>query len=181
MAEQRHVFRLARSLVISLPRLVQLHLEVKRGAAVYWHVKRKGEAVLTAHEQRTGGHPEGLSLQRRLTAALADVDRLRQRNEARDRTMYAEGYNLGYLAALDRLTSPTGKGATRALRRRGYAYGLPRTEHEAGIAPRRRARRAVVVGSVDAIPQPNLPSSPVVVDGGAGTSGAEPPGAPLLT
>src|SRR5262249_26306772 len=131
MAEQRHLLRLNRSIVVALPTTVLHHMGVGRGDAVYWYTTRKGEAVLAKRATRQGGQPEGLSLQRQLSAALAEVERLKQRNEARDRSLYAEGHFHGYRQAEERLTSPTGPSARRAARRRLYAYELPRV----GSAP----------------------------------------------
>jgi len=178
MADQRHAFRLSRSLVVVLPPLVQHHLGVKRGAAVYWHAKRKGEVVLTLHEKREGGHPEGLSLQRRLTAALAEVERLRQRNEARDRTMYAEGHSVGYQQATEALTKPHGPSATRQRRRKLSRLldtpAVERARSRLGLPP----RGVSVAGSVDAIPLPDPPLSSEVAGGDAASGGAAPPGRP---
>lgn len=200
MGEQRHVIRLNRSLVVALPRLVLLHLGVGRGDAVYWTTTRKGEVVLSKRPTRVGGPPEGLSLQRQLVAALEDVARLRLRNEARDRSMYAEGHAHGARQTEERLTSPGGPSSRRGIRRRLYAYGFPRVE-EAPLAPRRRRARRPVVAvdlpeldppyaddfdsqgrvkprAADATPSPDLPSTSVLSGGDVASEGEAPPGHP---
>ncbi len=170
MAEQRHVFLLNRSHVIALPAAVLQKLGVRRGQALYWHTTRKAEAVLSPEARRAGGHPEGLTLQRELAAERAEVVRLRQRNEARDRTMYAEGYNVGYLMAQERFTNPKGESAERQRRRWIYAYAFP----DAGKTPPPPTKRG---GSrrrkVQTMPAPIL--SPPETLGGADTSGGEAP------
>jgi hypothetical protein len=200
MAEQRHLLRLNRSIVVALPPTVLLHLGVARGAGVYWFTTRKGEAVLATRASRQGGHPEGLSLQRQLSAALLEIAHLKQRNEARDRSLYAEGHHHGYRQAEERLSAPTGPSARRGVRRRLYAYGLPRVEAAPSKPRTRRAPRATEVVTLpehdppyaddfdgqgqlipreaDAIPRSDLPSSPAVVAGEAGTPGMQSPGAP---
>jgi len=159
MAEQRHVFLLSRSLVVALPAQVRKHLGVGRGDAVYWHLRRGQEAVLALVDARVGGHPEGMTLARKLAAALAEVARLTQRNEARDRTMYAEGYNVGYLHAQERLSAPGGASAERQRRRRVYASTFPEAAREARRA-KRRARprppaRPVEVGEARVFVEPD--------------------------
>jgi hypothetical protein len=170
MSEQRHLFRVGRSLVVALPLSVRLRLGVDRGQAVYWHTTRKGEAVLSPHEKRGGGHPEGLSLQRQLISARAEVARLVQRNEARDRTMYAEGYNVGYVQAQERFTNPKGESAEWQRRRWIYAYAFPEGR-SAPVAGRKRGRPRG--RKVETIPVPIL--SPPKSSEGADTSGGEAP------
>jgi hypothetical protein len=130
MPEQRHVFRLSRSLVVALPPTVRRHLGVDRGQLVYWHAVRRGEAVLTKAARRAGGHPEGLALARELETARVEVLRLQQRNDARDRAMYAEGYALGRLDGEEVTRAPHGKraNALRGRRMAQHAWGR-------GVAP----------------------------------------------
>ena len=179
MPEQRHVFRLHRSLVVAIPPEVQRHLGVERGQPVYWYTVRKGEAVVTTQGKRAGGHPEGLALRRQLAVADAEVARLKQRNEARDRSMYAEGYNVGYLKAQEALMSPHGASAERQRRRRIRAYIFP----EAVEQERRAQRRAVETApGPDQLPSPGETSpqpAPTRPGGDAATTEAKPPTLPV--
>lgn len=117
MAEQRRVYRVGTSIVVALPLRVRARLGVKRGDTVYWHVVRGGEAVLSTRATRRGGRPEGLALTQQLDAALADIARLRVRDEARDRALYAEGYHTGASVTAERLEAPHGPSARRHRRR----------------------------------------------------------------
>jgi hypothetical protein len=162
MPEQRHVFRLGRSLVLAVPAAVREHLGVDRGAAVYWHLTRGGEAVVSRAASRTGGRPEGLALQRKLRAAEAELARLRQRNEARDRTMYAEGWNAGALLTQERLTRPHGVSADRARRRKLYGYIFPEAAEQERRARRRAKRETETAPGPDHYPPPDPPDPPVV-------------------
>ena len=166
MAEQRHVFRLSRSLVLAVPPQVRRHLGVTRGMPVYWHLVRAHEAVVSLAAERAGGHPEGLKLARALAVAHAEVARLTQRNEARDRTMYAEGYNVGYLHAQERLSAPGGASAERQRRRRVYASTFPEAAREARRA-KRRARARPPARPVEVVDAPVLvgPDGAPVEDG----------------
>jgi hypothetical protein len=181
MPEQRHVFRLHRSLVVALPPAVQRHLGVSRGEAVYWYLVRKGEAVVTLHGKRAGGHPEGMALRRQLTAAWAEIALLKQRNEARDRSMYAEGYNVGHEKAHEALMKPHGASAERQRRRKLRAYMFP----DAVEQERRAQRRAVeTTPGPDQFPSPGETppqSPPARASGEATTPEPEPPALPAET
>jgi hypothetical protein len=142
MPEPRRVFRLHRSLVVAIPPHMREHLGVDRGQPLYWHKVRGAEAVLSMKPERKGGRPEGLQLEHELAVARREIARLRQRNEARDRTMYAEGYNVGYLQCQERLTAPGGRSSERQRRRRIYFYTFP----EAGKKARKKAEPTVVPG-----------------------------------
>lgn len=176
MAEQRRVFRVGHSLVVALPPEVQEHVGVKRGQAVYWSVVRGGEAVISVKQDRRGGRPEGLALKRELAAARAEVERLKQRNDARDRSMYAEGYNVGYLKAQERLTAPVGRSAERQRRREVYRYAFG-----AGPRPVERRRKSETVPGPDQYVAPVSPdtlagpSLPDVSQGEASAPGAARP------
>jgi hypothetical protein len=160
MPEQRHVFRLSRSLVVAIPPQVREHLGIDRGQAVYWHLARGGEAVITARAQRIGGRPEGLALERKLIAVEAELLRLRQRNEARDRTMYAEGWNAGAITTETRLMGPDGPSARRAHRRMFYRHVFRDATPAPPKPPRRRSARTEVVPGPDSLPLPGARPSP---------------------
>lgn len=179
MPEQRHVFRLSRSLVVAVPPEVQRHLGVSRGEAVYWYLVRKGEAVVTTQGKRAGGHPEGLALRRQLTAAWAEIARLKSRNEARDRSMYAEGYNVGHQKVTEALMRPHGASAERQRRRKLRAYIFPDA-----VEQERRARRRGVetAPGPDQFPAPGETSpqpAPARPGADAATPEAKPPALPV--
>jgi antitoxin component of MazEF toxin-antitoxin module len=178
MPEQRHVFRLGRSLVVAVPAAVREHLGVDRGAAVYWHLTRGGEAVVSTAAARSGGRPEGLALERKLRAAEAELVRLRQRNEARDRTMYAEGWNAGAITTQERLMRPQGASSERARRRKLYGYVFPDAADQARRTRRRRARATETAPGPDHYPAPDPSPSPALVEGEALAPGAKPTGQP---
>lgn len=155
MPEQRHIVRLGRSLVVVIPPRLIKHLGVSRGAEVYLFRVRRKEVVLSASAVRKGGHPEGLTLERQLGAAEKELALLRQRNEARDRSMYAEGYQLGYAKATERLTAPYGRSGEGQRRRQLYAQ----TFSEAARAERRE-RRKRSTPKVEAVETPVLEPPP---------------------
>jgi antitoxin component of MazEF toxin-antitoxin module len=171
MPEQRHVYRVGTSTVVALPPRVREHLAVKRGDAVYWHVTRGKEVVLSPLAQREGGRPEGLALERKLRAALAEIARLHASAAARERTLYAEGHTAGYRLAVDRYENPTSPSVVRALARRIRHDTTP------SRSARRKAARARA-RQVDVIPTPVLAPPIEVTDGGDAASGAAPPGRP---
>lgn len=140
MPEQRTVYRVGTSHVVALPRRVRAHLAVKRGDAVYWHVVRGKEAVLTTVALRSGGRPEGLKLARAYDVALQEIDRVRQQRAARDRGQYNEGFSVGYQLATERLTNPGGASAERQRRRQAAARAWPPTPTHQRAERRRRAR-----------------------------------------
>lgn len=170
MPEQRHVYRLGNSMVVALPPAVRKHLGVERGGAVYWHLVRGKEAVLTRKERRKGGHPEGLALQRQLAHALAEVERLQRKLGARPLRLLHQGQSIGWSQAM-RVEGSFGDVLQEIAARLGdlearFPYRAPR--------PRRRVERVVapVLGPEDQ-PPPD-PSSPPLVEQGAGASGRQP-------
>jgi antitoxin component of MazEF toxin-antitoxin module len=157
MPEQRHVFRLGRSLVVAVPPSVRRHLGVERGTPVYWHTEVKREVVVTPNPKRTGGRPEGIALRRQVADLQAEVIRLKQRNEARDRSMYAEGYSVGRTQAHEALMKPHGASAERQRQRRLRAYIFP----DAVEQERRAQRRAVeTTPGPDQFPSPTEAPAP---------------------
>ena len=166
MAEQRHVYRVGTSTVVALPAAVRAHLAITRGDAVYWHVTRGKEAVLSPRAERVGGRPEGLALARQLEAALKENARLRSGDVARERTAFAEGYNAGVDATRQRYENPASQANTRALLRRAT---LGRPSSASARRKDARFRRA----QVDVIPTPGSSPSSEASDGGAAASGAQ--------
>jgi antitoxin component of MazEF toxin-antitoxin module len=99
MAEQRHAYRVGNSVVVALPKRVREHLGVEVGEQLYWYTTRPQEAVVTKRAQRTGGHPEGLALQRQLDAARAEIEVLRRKLAGRDQRVLHEGKSVGWAEA----------------------------------------------------------------------------------
>jgi antitoxin component of MazEF toxin-antitoxin module len=181
MPEQRHVFRLGRSLVVAVPPSVRRHLGVERGTPIYWFTDQKREVVVTPNARRTGGRPEGIALRRRIADLEAEVAHLKQRNEARDRSMHAEGYNVGYLKATEALMKPHGPSAERQRRRRLRAYMFPDA-----VEQERRAQRQAVetTPGPDQFPPPgeaSAPSAPTRAGDTAAASERKPPALPVET
>jgi antitoxin component of MazEF toxin-antitoxin module len=170
MPEQRHVYRLGNSMVVALPPAVRKHLGVERGGAVYWHLVRGHEAVLTKKERRKGGHPEGLALQRQLAHALAEVERLQKKLGARPMRLLHQGQSMGWSQAMQAEGS-FGRVLEEIAARLGdlearWPYRAPRVR-------RRVERVAAPVLGPDDEPPPNLP--PMPPSGGAVASGAASP------
>lgn len=160
MPEQRQVFRLSRSLVVAIPVQVREHLGIHRGGAVYWHLARGGEAVVSLRAHRTGGRPDGIALERKLIAVEAELARVRQRHEARDRAMYAEGWNSGAITTETRLMGPDGPSARRAHRRMFYRHVFPDVKPTPPPPKRRRRARTETMPGPDQYSGPSAPSSP---------------------
>jgi antitoxin component of MazEF toxin-antitoxin module len=166
MAEQRHVYRVGTSTVVAIPLRVRAHLAIKRGDAVYWHVVRGAEVVLSPRAERIGGRPEGLTLARQLDAALKEVARLRDRDQARDRTLFAEGYVAGQAATQQRYEHSGSPAYARALARRtrlGATVSRSARRKDARDAARRATR----------VPTPVLSPPSEASDEGAAASGAQ--------
>jgi antitoxin component of MazEF toxin-antitoxin module len=181
MPEQRYVYRVGTSHVVALPPRVREHLGILAGDSVHWHLVRGKEAVLSTKAQREGGRPEGLALTRQLEATRTELERLRRRVAARPLRVMHEGVGIGVHQAMESLFPVEDRlraieEALEDLRAR-----LPfRRRYPRAPAPR-SGESPVAAGSVDAIPLSDPPSTPEVVDGGADTSGAEPPGVPRET
>lgn len=153
--------------IIAVPPAVRRQLGVAARTLVYWHVTRKGEAVLTSSEERKAGRPEVTRITAERDKALAELESRRGRDESRDRSMYAEGYAAGYLVAYERLQRPHGASANRARRMRlRHEHGLGR------VAVASRERSAAV--SIDEYPSPSAPSPSESAGGDAASGGAAP-------
>jgi hypothetical protein len=157
---------------------VRAHVGVEAGVEVYWHTVRRGEAVLTKRERRAGGHPEGLGLARQLDAARAEVERLQRKLRARPDAALREGVNVGIEQAMRSLFRVDARLGEIEQRLASIDARLPFT----ALGRRRRASDNGRTGQVAAGAPPNAlasPSlSPVEVERGADTSGAQPPGVP---
>jgi hypothetical protein len=187
--------------IIAVPSQVRRWLAISHRVQLYWHCARRGEAVLTIEPARRAGRPEVTRLTRELDAARREIEAIKQRDERRDRGMYAEGYAHGYVQAYERLVVPWGASAERGHRRSLYRWahrtaadvddpkqvgpipapeaGRPNARTRRARRDRRHAERVAVVGSVDALPSPVAPPSSVEIDGGDAASGAAPPGRPV--
>lgn len=111
--------------IIAVPPHVRKLLGVTHRMQLYWHIARKGEAVLAVGPQRLEGQPPIRQLTRELAAKTAEVDAIRHRDETRDRGMYAEGFAHGYIQAYERLVTPHGPSAERGHRRARYRWAHP--------------------------------------------------------
>lgn len=100
-------------------------LGVTHRMRLYWSPIRKGEAVLAASRTRLEGRPPVRQLARELALAQKEIEAIHQRDERRDRGMYAEGFAHGYLQAYERLVTPDGPSAERGRRRAMYRWAHP--------------------------------------------------------
>lgn len=125
MAYERTARRRGGGWIIALPGEVRRWLRITHRSAVYWHVTRGGEAVLTTSATRKAGRPEVTRLARELAANRLEIEDIRKRDEARDRGMYAEGFAHGYLQAYERLNTPDGPSAERGRRRKLWRWAYP--------------------------------------------------------
>lgn len=166
-------------LLVAIPAVVRDHLAVVATAPVYWHVSRKGSVVLTATGRSRGGKPQLSADCPTCAKYRLELDRLRgllRGAHAGDyNAAFAQGVAHGvkivpiWRAELDTLHTEVND-----LRRLVAQLVVRLPERR---TPRRRV--APTPRPVDVIPLPDLPSAPEVVDGGADTSGAAPPGVPL--
>lgn len=179
MPEQRHVFRLGRSLVVAIPPSIRRHLGVERGTPIYWHTDQKREVVVTPNAKRTGGRPEGVALRRQVADLQAEVIRLKQRNEARDRSMYAEGYSVGRAQAEEVLMRPHGASAERQRRRRLRAYIFPDAVEQERRAKRRAVEAAPGPDQYAPTAEASAQRAPTPPGGDAPTPGTKPPALPV--
>jgi antitoxin component of MazEF toxin-antitoxin module len=100
MPDQRKAYRHGNSLVVALSTKVQGHLGVRPGAEVYWHLVRGKEVVLAVTAERKGGHPEGLSLRKRVEELERECDRLRRQVQARPEKAVNVGIAHGWAQAM---------------------------------------------------------------------------------
>jgi hypothetical protein len=181
MRLQRHVVARKDQWLVALPAELRRHLPLVPGAAVWWHLGTRGRATLTVSGRLRGGRPTLDADCSSCAKYRAELDRLRR--EVRESTAATPGqhWREGYMRALGDIGSTKADLEVALVLLKEIAaqvrYLRPGGPARAASPPRaRRPRR-----QVDAIPLPDLPSSPEVIDGGAGTPGAEPPGAPLHT
>jgi hypothetical protein len=100
MGEQRRIYLRGNSWVVPVPRVVRRHLARLTGGDLFWHVGPKGEAFVTTGQHRIGGKPPGARLDRDLTAALAQIERLQTRLAARPQHVINEGVAQGWAQAI---------------------------------------------------------------------------------
>src|SRR5262249_40495018 len=111
MADKRRARRQGSGWLVALPPSVRHKLRLTEPGPVWWHLGRRGEAILTRTETRATGGPDTTSILAELADARQLIEVLRRRGESRDRAMYAEGYALGRQDQNDVLTRPTSKRA----------------------------------------------------------------------
>jgi len=158
--------------LVALPAAVRKHLRSVPGGTVYWRITRKDEAVL-ARKDRSARGPTRDQVPCASCAALErEITLLRARAEGRDLGLFGQGYAAGYRGALDYIERPSSPSQMDA--RLNLAKWRASRSTSARQKDARQHRRREY-----AVPSPS-PSSPGVPgDGGAETSGAEPPGLPL--
>ncbi|SRR5712691_3293704 len=113
MAEGRQLIKLGHSLVVAVPPVLRQQLALAQGRTVWWHLPWQGEAILTAAPERAGGYPDDRTLYQELATMRRELLRLRARDPARDRAMFAEGYALGRLDGQEMLRDPHGRRSSR--------------------------------------------------------------------
>jgi hypothetical protein len=172
MRIERKVIARKDQLLVAIPAALRDHLGLVASAPVFWHLTKKGAAMLTA----TGRARAGRMLADADCAACAkyrdELGRLRQLLRGGHTGDFNAAFNQGVqqgvkIVPMWRHDLETLHGKMNDALRLLAALVVTRRARRTG-APRR-----------DAPPSPS-PSSPgVPVDGGAETSGAEPPGLPL--
>jgi len=175
----RQLYRTGGSLVVAVPSHIVEYLDARVGMQLWWSLGAGREAVVRMHPQRVGGRPGGLAAARELAAARVEIDRLKRRLGARPEAVYNEGVNEGRTrhmgelvklgTQLDELTKTVADLAAR----------MPFGRRRHGRVAQGATSPASAPRAVDAIPLPDLPSSPEVVGRGADTSGPQAPGVPL--
>ena len=165
MPDQRQCYVNGHSLVVALSPGVRDHLRVEPGQAMYWHLTRGGEVVLSKVARRVGGPPEGLALQKELSEARAEIARLRRKVAARPDRAVGIGMSQGWSMAM---RAEGGIGQVLTLLARDVQ------DIKALLGPQPRAHRRTRPQ-----PRPSAPALPPDSSAGeAATPGAEPPGGP---
>lgn len=167
---QREARRKGSGWVVALPAFVRRRLGITEPRPVYWHLARKGEAVVSITQTRRTGAPDTTSLHKELEEAKRLVEHLRQRNVSREHALYAEGYALGRQDEREVLTKPTGKRANE-LRKRRLQYHV-----WAGRIPRGYVRvereRAPADGTEESAAATDPGAAGAGVDAASASSGA---------
>ncbi len=165
--------------LIPLPARARAHLGIIEERPVFWHVRRRGELVLSLSSTRTGGHPLALDLGRQLQAREREIERLRAQLAAKPLAEVRQQEAQLVLQAA-RMTIPLGN------RLAAVEGQLRELVARLALTPRRRRApgpRSPRPGRVtEVVTAPLLSSSPpseVEVERGADTSGQPAPGVPL--
>jgi len=145
------------SWLVSLPRFIRDRLRLTEAGPVYWHRGRPGEVVMTLTEKRHPGAPDTKGLVRDLADAHRTIERLRQRDEAKLRSMYAEGYALGYQTGVEVTMKPHQRRANEVRRRKLWAHAFP-----AAAADGRMPCQPGAMRPVEAVSSPVLEGKPPV-------------------
>lgn len=125
MSEGRWLRKKGGGWIIAVPAEVRDWLRISHHVKLYWHMARRGEAVLTVATARKAGAPDTTRVTRELAEARAEISAIKRRDELRDRSMYAAGFAHGYVQAKERLLTPDGPSAERGLRRRMWRWAFP--------------------------------------------------------
>ena len=165
MRIQRHVVARKDQQLVALPAEVRHHLALVAGAAVFWHVVRKGEATLTVSGRTRGGRPRDDADCRSCAKYRDEVARLAGLLRSSSVPTYNEAVRDGWAQAMrhyTRLDGDVQDVATRLDRIEGLLAAL--------VPPHRRR----VTKPRSSAPPP----SEVVIAGEAVTPGVQPPGHP---
>lgn len=200
MAVERKVFDRKGQHLVALPVTIRDHLKTSPGITVYWRVGRKGEAIVSRKDRAARG-PVTRARCPSCEAYVKELEKLKQRTQARDLTLYGQGYAAGALATRELLTHPNGPAATvvRERHRAWQSAPLSRRERRSRkasteappgkpnvkcwgcgkpYAAHKRADHAwhasPLSASADAIPSPSPSPSPTF-SGGAEASGGDTP------
>ena len=165
MRIERHVVARRKQHLVALPAQVRHHLSLVAGAAVFWHVVRKGEATLTVSGRTRAGRPRDDADCPACAKYRDEIERLRAQLRASSVPTYNEAVRDGWAQAMRHYTRLDGDVQAVHVEVRAL-----RAEIASGV--RVRARRP-------SIPSPSAsPPSPVASEGEAVTPGPSVPGDP---
>lgn len=168
MVIKRKVMARKNQLLVAIPAEVRELLRASPGLDVYWHITRRQEALLSTRPGRVAGRAFDPDLSNALERANAEIRQLRGKLQQRPLKVLHEGYAQGYLKHMGELIR-----LTNAFDRQAEALRALRQDVLASVLlPSRRAR---------ARGHPSPPPAPSTseAEGGADTSGAQPPGVPV--
>ncbi len=181
MPEHRQVRERGGQVLVPIPALIWRRLRIGAGSRVWWHLAGKDEAVISRGERRLGGRPRVEDTCPHCEQREKELVRLRALLQTGASVDTRVAFNQGYHAALGHGLKPE---VHYGMIRRRLDEIVALLTNEAPGRARRGRPRWDRWGEVETIPSPLL-SSPseasVPSDGGADSSGAEPPGVPSET
>jgi hypothetical protein len=178
MVTPRRVVRSKRQLLIPIPPEQQEALHARPGMALYWHPLAPGEVVLSLSPTRRRGQPPRLDSSAAVAALEAEVYRLRARLEKQRAALWNEWQSQAVMQRIH--LELKGYPALDAINER--LRSIEEALRSGAPIPRRRASGTAGTRQVRSVASPNALASrslsPVEVERGADTSGAQPPGVP---